>query len=128
VDLLRRMKRKDDATGALFPGTTGKPRVTLRRPWVQICKAAGLSEVFTLQGKRRTITRSRPKIRIHDLRHSFASHLVSNGVSLHIVGKLLGHTQAQTTQRYAHVADQALRDASNRMGEIYKTASKGKKP
>ena len=127
LDLLRKMKRKNGATGPLFPGANGKPRVTLRRPWVQICKAAGLSDVFTLQGKRRTITRSKPKVRIHDLRHSFASHLVSNGVSLHIVGKLLGHTQSQTTQRYAHVADQALRDASNRMGEIFRTASKGKK-
>jgi integrase len=127
LDLLRKMKRKNGATGPLFPGANGKPRVTLRRPWVQICKAAGLSDVFTLQGKRRTITRSKPKVRIHDLRHSFASHLVSNGVSLHIVGKLLGHTQSQTTQRYAHVADQALRDASNRMGKIFRTASKGKK-
>jgi integrase len=127
LDLLRKMKRKDGAAGPLFPGANGKPRVTLRRPWVQICKAAGLSDVITLQGKRRTITRLKPKVRIHDLRHSFASHLVSNGVSLHIVGKLLGHTQAQTTQRYAHVADQALRDASNRMGEIFKTASKEKK-
>jgi integrase len=127
LDLLRKMKRKNGATGPLFPGANGKPRVTLRRPWVQICKAAGLSDVFTLQGKRRTITRSKPKVRIHDLRHSFASHLVSNGVSLHIVGKLLGHTQSQTTQRYAHVADQALRDASNRMGEIFRTASKRKK-
>jgi integrase len=127
LDLLRKMKRMDGATGPLFPGANGKPRVTLRRPWVQICKAAGLSDVFTLQGKRRTITKSKPTFRIHDLRHSFASHLVSNGVSLHIVGKLLGHTQSQTTQRYAHVADQALRDASNRMGEIFRTASKRKK-
>jgi integrase len=127
LDLLRKMKRMDGTTGPLFPGANGKPRVTLRRPWVQICKAAGLSDVFTLQGKRRTITKSKPTLRIHDLRHSFASHLVSNGVSLHIVGKLLGHTQSQTTQRYAHVADQALRDASNRMGEIFRTASKRKK-
>jgi integrase len=127
LDLLRQMKRKAGATGPLFPGVNGKPRVTLRRPWVQICKAVGLSDVITLQGKRRTITRSKPKVRIHDLRHSFASHLVSNGVSLHIVGKLLGHTQAQTTQRYAHVADQAMRDASNRMGEIFRTASKRRK-
>jgi integrase len=126
-ELLRRMKRRDVSTGPLFPGANGKPRVTVRRPWVQICKAAGLSDVFTLKGKRRIITKSKPTLRIHDLRHSFASHLVSNGVSLHIVGKLLGHTQSQTTQRYAHIADQALRDASDRMGEIFKNACKGKK-
>ena len=121
------MKRRDGAAGPLFPGANGKPRVTLRRPWVQICKAAGLSDVSTHQGKRRTVTRSKPTLRIHDLRHSFASHLVSNGVSLHIVGKLLGHTQSQTTQRYAHVADQAMRDATNRFSQIFKAASKLKK-
>ena len=55
-------------------------------------------------------------IRIHDLRHTYASHLVSNGVSLSAIGKLLGHTQAATTQRYAHLADQALRDATNVFG------------
>ncbi len=129
LGLLRRMKRTAGATaGPLFPGAncTGA-RVTLRKPWIQICKAAGLSVAFTRQGKRRIITRWKPTLRIHDLRHSFASHLVSNGISLHVVGKLLGHTQSQTTQRYAHVADRALRDASNRMGEIFKTASKGKK-
>jgi integrase len=129
LELLRRMNRTAGVAGPLFPGANekGNSRVTLRRPWVQICKAAGLSDTFTLQGKRRIITKSKPTLRIHDLRHSFASYLVSNGVSLHIVGKLLGHTQSQTTQRYAHVADQALRDASNRMGEIFRTASKGKK-
>jgi integrase len=127
LELLRRMRRSSGDAGPLFPGANGKPRVTLRRPWVQICKAADLSDVFTLQGKRRTIARWKPTLRIHDLRHSFASHLVSDGVSLHIVGKLLGHTQSQTTQRYAHVADQALRDASNRMGEIFRTASKRRK-
>jgi integrase len=129
LELLRRMKRTAGVGGPLFPSANrnGKPRVTLRRPWMQICRAAGLSDVFTVQGKRRTITKSKPTLRIHDLRHSFASHLVSNGVSLHIVGKLLGHTQSQTTQRYAHVADQALRDASNRMGEIFRTVSNRKK-
>jgi integrase len=123
IDLLRTMKKATGA-GALFPGAHGKVRVTLRRPWVQACKAAGLCEETTLKGKRRTITRHRPTVRIHDLRHTYASHLVSTGTSLQIVGKLLGHTQPQTTARYAHVADEALRAATNNFGIIVRDATK----
>ena len=57
-------------------------------------------------------------MRIHDLRHTYASHLVSSGFSLELVGKLLGHTQAATTMRYAHLADDPLREATNRFGAI----------
>ena len=111
-------------TGPLFPGATGGARTTLRRPWVQACKKAGLVETITVKGKRHTITKFRPTIRIHDLRHNFASHLASNGVTLQIVGKLLGHTMAQTTMRYAHLQDEALRAATNRFGEIYSEVKK----
>jgi site-specific recombinase XerD len=95
----------------------------LRRPWIQACKAAGLAEAIVKQGKRRQITRYRPTLRIHDLRHNFASHLASNGVSLQIVGKLLGHTQASTTMRYAHLQDEALRSATSKFGKIYVKAA-----
>ena len=54
-------------------------------------------------------------LRIHDLRHTYASHLVSSGVSLSAVGKLLGHSNVTTTERYGHLADQVLRDATNVM-------------
>lgn len=111
VELLRRMGPK--RSGPLFPGTNGDARVTLRRPWVQVCRAAGLTKAVEVKGKRRKIMRYKPTVRIHDLRHTYASHLVSSGVSLHIVGKLLGHTNPSTTQRYAHLADGALRDATN---------------
>src|SRR5205807_1000008 len=109
LELLTRVKEQSDGTGFLFPGLNGQPRTTLRVAWSKICKAAGLTNV-----------------RVHDLRHSYASYLVSHGVSLHLVGKLLGHSQAQTTQRYAHVAHQSLRDASNLFGNIFDTASKQK--
>lgn len=118
VSLLGEMKPKQ-AMGPLFPGANGNARVTLRRPWVQACKAAGLAEEFEIKGKRKNLKRYRPTVRIHDLRHTYASHLVSAGTSLQIVGKLLGHTEPQTTARYAHVADEALRNATERFATIF---------
>ena len=64
----------------------------IRRLWAKAQKDAGLADV-----------------RIHDLRHTFASLLVSGGASLEMIGKLLGHSQMQTTQRYAHLMDSPLR-------------------
>ncbi len=118
LNLLTDMKSKSSTTH-LFPGSGGDARVTLRRPWVQACKAAGLAEPIQLKGTKRAVTRYRPAVRIHDLRHTYASHLVSAGMSLHVVGRLLGHTQPQTTARYAHVADEALRNATERFGSIF---------
>jgi integrase len=54
--------------------------------------------------------------RRHDNRHTYASHLVSSGLSLEIVGRLLGHTTTTTTKRYAHLADDPLRAAADRFG------------
>lgn len=55
-------------------------------------------------------------VRLHDLRHSFASVGASGGVGLPVVGKLLGHKQASTTQRYSHIADDPLRAAADQVG------------
>jgi integrase len=121
LDVLNRMA-KSRTSDVLFPGRFNGARVTLRRPWVQVCRTAGLVTEHKVQGKRRTLTRYKPTVRIHDLRHTYASHLVSSGQSLHIVGKLLGHTQPQTTQRYAHVADEALRQATNQFPEVFEVA------
>lgn len=56
-----------------------------------------------------------PDVRLHDLRHSFASIAIADGVSLVVIGKLLGHALAETTERYAHLADEAISDAAQRV-------------
>jgi hypothetical protein len=67
-------------------------------------------------------------LRLHDLRHSHASIGVSAGLSLPVVGRLLGHTVAQTTQRYAHVAPDPVRQASELIGAaITKAMGNGEK-
>lgn len=94
IDLLKTMK-KTAQEHFLFPSRVpGQPIQDIKKAWKTIQKRAGLEDV-----------------RLHDLRHTHASHLVSSGLSLSIVGKLLGHTQASTTQRYAHLADAPLRQA-----------------
>jgi integrase len=95
----------EDARGddhCVFPGkVAGQPRQGIKRSWDEIRKATEL-----------------PDVRIHDLRHSYASILASAGLSLPIIGQLLGHTQAATTARYAHLFDDPLRAATERVGAI----------
>jgi integrase len=67
-------------------------------------------------------------LRLHDLRHTFASILASDGESLHLIGKMLGHTQAQTTMRYAKFYDEPLKKAAESVGKIVTGKAKvGKK-
>jgi integrase len=88
----------------LFPGDTpGQPVQEIRRFWKHIQKEAGIEDV-----------------RIHDLRHTFASLLVSGGASLEMIGKLLGHSQLQTTQRYAHLMDSPLRAGVSAVASAFK--------
>lgn len=56
-----------------------------------------------------------PDVRLHDLRHSFASMAIADGISLVVIGKLLGHALAETTERYAHLADETISDAARRV-------------
>ena len=93
----------------LFPSRDSTPGhfVAVSRAWTVICKAAGI-----------TARRDEPAIRIHDLRHTAASVLASSGASLPLIGQLLGHTQVSTTQRYAHLFDDAQRAAVERLGAV----------
>ena len=61
---------------------------------------------------------------MHDLRHSYASILVSAGLSLPVIGALLGHAKPSTTARYAHLFDAPLREATERVGVIVEAAEK----
>jgi integrase len=85
----------------VFPGRYSGRRIEIHGSWREMCVAAKLEGV-----------------RVHDLRHSYASILASAGLSLPIIGALLGHTQAQTTQRYAHLFDDVLRAATERVGTV----------
>ena len=57
-----------------------------------------------------------PDLRIHDLRHSFVSIAASQGMSLQMIGKLLGHTNTQTTARYAHLMSDPIKEAASKIG------------
>ncbi|MBM0207613.1 site-specific integrase [Micromonospora sp. STR1s_5] len=86
-----------------------KPRADLKRPWEAISRVAGLEGV-----------------RLHDLRHTHASFGAGAGLGLPIIGKLLGHTQAATTARYAHLDNDPLRRASDRIGQTISAALDGR--
>jgi integrase len=130
IDLRARANAAAATTGTamsayVFPGRNGQPITDLKRTWLSVCRAAGLAE----QREKRTPGGSVVKTdkgepvmvwlttaRLHDLRHTYASILASQGLSLPIIGALLGHTQPQTTARYAHLLDDPLRAATERVG------------
>lgn len=85
----------------VFPGRGAPHRVEIKRDWAALCKAADINGA-----------------RIHDLRHTYASVLASAGLSLPVIGALLGHTQPATTARYSHLFDDPLRAATERVGAI----------
>lgn len=88
----------------VFPSAAGGlTPMSIQKAWAKIRLAAGLHD-----------------LRLHDLRHNFASSAVSAGNSLYIVGKLLGHTQPQTTQRYAHLAADPLHAAADEVSSKLK--------
>ena len=93
---------KDKESVFIFYGMNGKQHSDFREQWNGIKKAAELPKTF----------------RFHGLRHNFASHLVSSGTDLYTVSKLLTHKSTAVTQRYAHLADEHLREAANKAGRL----------
>jgi integrase len=113
----------DEADGSseyVFPGRGGKShRKELKKDWRKLCIAAGLVDTETSEDANgRERIEVTPNARLHDLRHTYASVLASAGLSLPIIGALLGHTQPQTTARYSHLMDDPLRQATERVGAV----------
>jgi integrase len=90
-----------DSNDYVLPGAKAEGHLTnLERPWISIRKVAGLSDV-----------------RLHDLRHTFASHAVMRGLALPLLGEVLGHASSRTTQRYAHFSIDPVRQAAELAAE-----------
>lgn len=150
VELLRRRLEESDGSPWVFPGrrSPDKPMTDCKKTWESCREAATVAlwreipAVATLIDRLNADRKYPPTIediqaaataaglalptgsldlRIHDLRHTYASMLASKKVPLQVVGALLGHTQAQTTLRYAHLYDDPLREAT----EVAATAVNG---
>jgi integrase len=99
ISLLQSIPRMEGNPYVIAGKIAGARLINLQKPWRRLRKQAGLEDV-----------------RIHDLRHSFASVAVGSGMSLPMIGKLLGHTQPATTARYTHLAADPMRAASGLVG------------
>ena len=100
VTVLSVLPRVEDSPWVIPGGKPGRHLADLQPPWERVRERAGLEEVRT-----------------HDLRHSFASRALALGESLPMIGKLLGHTQVQTTARYAHLARDSVKASASRIAD-----------
>ena len=102
TELIDRLRKKRHGNW-VFPGDKpGEHLAALWHVWHFVRKQAGLGK----------------DARVYDLRHTFASVGAGGGLSLPIIGRLLGHTQTRTTQRYAHLADDPLREAAEKITTV----------
>jgi integrase len=109
IELLRsRLKDANGSPWVFANPETGKPFVSIFYAWDAARQRASL-----------------PELRMHDLRHSFASFLINSGHSLYEVQKLLGHRTPSMTQRYAHLSDSSLRSAMSSAAKIVQASSAG---
>lgn len=105
LEVLQGLERPASGKGYVIRGGNYSdpetPLVNLKDPWGIIRNASGL-----------------PEVRLHDLRHSFASAMVAGGASLPMIGALLGHKDVKTTTRYAHLATDPLKVAADQVGRV----------
>lgn len=109
IEVLASLPQLEGNDHVIVGGKPGAPLVNIKEPWDAIRREAGLEDV-----------------RIHDLRHSFASLGAGGGMSLPIIGALLGHREATTTARYAHLADDPLKTAAAAIGGRIAAALEGR--
>ena len=107
IKVLRHVKKQEGNPYVFCGSKLGSRLDDIKQPWQKIRIKAGI-----------------PEFRIHDLRHSFASFMIKNGLSLFEVSKLLGHKSINTTMRYAHLADQELVNVTNRGGKMFEANNK----
>jgi integrase len=101
IEVLRALEAAANGSRWVIQGDTGeKPLVGYRKPWLALLRDAGIEG-----------------LRVHDLRHSFASYALSGGQTLGVVGQLLGHRSAQTTTRYAHLITETAQAAVARVSD-----------
>ena len=100
VEVLSRIPRLPDNPFVIPGKIKGKPMRNLNDPWELVCERARLTDMH-----------------IHDVRHSYASRALALGESLPMIGRLLGHTQVETTARYAHLAQDSVRQSAIRVSD-----------
>jgi integrase len=106
LDILRDVPRLENNPWVLTGKLDGGRLADLQPFWQRVRQRAGLSDA-----------------RIHDLRHTFASVAATNGMSLLVIGKILGHKSEQTTKRYAHLARSTVREAAGDVAASIVTCS-----
>lgn len=105
VSVINKLTTKGKYQHLFINPRTEKPYSDIHKAWDKLRIQAGV-----------------PKLRIHDLRHFYASNMASNGISIYVISKLLGHRDVVTTQRYSHVSDEALKNAANTVSESINAA------
>jgi integrase len=107
IKVLQNIQKQVDNPYVCCGTKSGTHLSDLQSTWQSIRKQAGI-----------------PDVRIHDLRHSFASFMIKSGLSIFEVSKLLGHSSINTTMRYAHLADRELVNITNKGGKLFEANNK----